>query len=129
MNTKLAYSLASALPNVTIKDHFGSDAFSTKRMFLTLWSDSNKASIRLSPEKQQEFLSIDGEGFTAIDNAWGRMGWTSVNLEYVDKADFKAALEFAWSFSQTTTAKKAKTKKLATKKSKRPKNKKTLSSR
>ncbi len=100
--------MAKALPEVSVKDHFGSNGFSTnKRMFLTLWHDQKKANLRLRPEEQQHFLSIDGDAFTQIENAWGRQGWTAVNLEFVDKSDFKKALTSAWKYSQTKSAKQS----------------------
>ena len=82
MNSKQAFELAQALPQVTIKDHFGRDGFSAnKRMF---------------------------HAFTEIDNAWGRQGWTAVNLRYVEKFDFQKALQSACEYSKVKTAKVAK---------------------
>lgn len=109
MTVKQAYELAKSLPEVSIKDHFGSDGFSAhKRMFLTLWLDTNRANLRLSPAEQKHFLSLDGEGFVALDNAWGRQGWTGVNLQYVERADFQRALASAWEYSKTKTPRKGK---------------------
>ena len=111
MNSKRVYELAQVLPEVSIKDHFGSDGFSAnKRMFLTVWNDQKKANLRLSPEEQKRFLSMDGEAFAQIDNAWGRQGWTTVNLEFVDNADFQKALESAWNYSKTKSAQPSKSK-------------------
>ncbi len=100
MTSKQLYELATQLPDVSIKDHFGSDGFSAnKRMFLTIWHDKNKANIRLSPENQREFLISDEESFAEIDNAWGRQGWTSVHLKFIDRERAQKALELAWQYS------------------------------
>ncbi len=117
--------MARALPDVSVKDHFGAEGFSAnKRMFLTVWHEHNKANLRLSPEEQRRFLSVDGEAFSPIDNAWGRQGWTSINLAYVEKADFQKALAAAWDYSKikstklVTPKKKSATKKKLVRKSK-----------
>ena len=93
--------LVRALPEVTEKDHFGTDAFiANKRHFMTVSHAQNSANLRLNLEKQHELLATDGEGFVEIDNAWGRQGWTHVELAFVDPAQFKEAMEFAWEFSK-----------------------------
>ncbi len=79
------------------KFHFGSDAFSAnKRIFATVWYDKNTVNLRLSPDEQKRLLLLDGEGFVEIDNAWGKQGWTTVQLEFVDKEQFLDALKSAW---------------------------------
>jgi hypothetical protein len=37
--------------------------------------------------------------FCPIDNAWGRQGWTMVNLDRIDVEELRAALETAWRHS------------------------------
>lgn len=97
MTSQLACELIRKLADVREKDHFGSDAFSTgKRMFATVWHENQSANLRLSPELQHHFLSQDGEAFSAIDNAWGRQGWTRVHLQFVAQDQFLAALNAAW---------------------------------
>ena len=110
--------MAKELDGVIEKDHFGSDSFSAnKRMFATVWHDHNSVNLRLSPKEQKEFLSMDGEGFLEIDNAWGRQGWTKVQLEFVDVDEFKSALLAAWKYSAVAVS-RAGTKKPA--KNKKP---------
>ena len=67
--------MAQALPDVPVRDHFGSGAFYVHRIFATVWHDKNCVNLNLNLEQQQRFLLIDGEGFSQIDNAWGRRGW------------------------------------------------------
>ena len=115
---------------MTVKDHFGSDAFSAnKRMFITIWHESNSANLRLNSELQKKFLELDGEAFTMIDNHWGSIGWTSVHFKYVEKEDFLAAVKAAYEFSaekiavkqKGTALKKTNGKKTTEKKSSTPK--------
>jgi hypothetical protein len=63
--------------------------------------------LRLTPEQQRSFVEIDGEGFREIDNAWGRQGWTTANLEFLDADQFTAALRVAWRNSVDAAAKRA----------------------
>jgi YjbR len=97
LTAKRALELVRELPDLTEYDHFGSNAFKGKgSTFVTVWETKNTANLRLSPEEQRRFVMLDGEGFVEIDNAWGRQGWTTVNLEFVDEAAFREALTSAW---------------------------------
>jgi hypothetical protein len=108
LTTKLACDLARALPDVTVKDHFGSDAFRTPGgIFATVWHATRTVNLRFTPEQQRSFVEIDGEGFREIDNAWGRQGWTTANLEFLDADQFTAALHVAWQNSVDAAAKRA----------------------
>lgn len=89
--------MARSLEGVTEKDHFGSDAFCANgRIFATVWHDKNECNLMLNLEQQRNFLAIDGEGFSQIDNAWGRKGATNVQLDFVDREQFLDALKAAW---------------------------------
>lgn len=101
MNSKVAYKLASQLDGVKIKDHFGSDSFSSSvRMFLTIWHDKNQANIRFDLDDQKRFLSLDGEAFSEIENSWGKQGWTTLHFDFIEKSVFQEALKSAWKTSQ-----------------------------
>jgi hypothetical protein len=123
LSSKMACEIARSLPNVSEKDHFGSDAFyANKRIFATVWHNKNQVNLRLSPEQQYSFLEKDGEAFIEIPNAWGGQGWTTVQLEFIDRALFAAAAKAAWETSaikfSRTPASKSSPKKTAKKKRK-----------
>lgn len=100
LTAQKACEMAETLDGVTVKDHFGSDAYcANKRIFATVWHDKNEVNLRLSLEEQLHFLSLDGEGFVEIDNAWGRQGFTKVQLDFVDPKNFAKALKSAWEHS------------------------------
>ena len=97
LTTKQACDLARALPEVSEKDHFGSDAFRTPGgTFATVWHEKKTVNLALTPDQQRRFAELDGEGFVPIDNAWGRQGWTTANLEFVEREQFVEALRTAW---------------------------------
>lgn len=100
MTTLRACELAKALLGVTKKEHFGSEAFvANNRMFATVWHDQKKVNLRLSLQDQSKFLSLDGEAFIEIQNAWGKQGWTCVQTQFIETALFTQALQCAWKFS------------------------------
>ena len=97
LTSKQAGEIAAALAGVTVKDHFGSDAYRTDGgIFATVWHATRTVNLNLTPEQQRQYVAIDGEGFIEIDNAWGRRGWTTANLDFLERADFEAALHAAW---------------------------------
>jgi hypothetical protein len=107
LTTTQACELARELPDVTAQDHFGSDAFRTPGgIFATVWHDKQTVNLMLTPEQQRRFVALDGNGFVAIDNAWGRKGATTANLEAVDAALFVEALRTAWHNSAEKAARR-----------------------
>jgi hypothetical protein len=107
LTTKKACELAGALPDVTMQDHVGSDAFRTPGgIFATVWHDKNIVNLALTPEQQQRFVVLDAEAFVPIDNAWGRQGWTTAKLRRVDRAQFVEALSTAWHNSAEKAARR-----------------------
>lgn len=108
LTTKQACELAGAMPDATVKDHFGSDAFRTPGgIFATVWHDKNTVNLMLTPEQQRRFVATDGAGFVAIDNAWGRNGATTANLAVLDRERFLEALRTAWHNSAEKAARRA----------------------
>lgn len=105
MNSSQAYKIAEKLNGTTVSDHFGSEAFAANgRNFLTIWHETNSANVRLSLGDQKKFLDLGGDAFVEIDNAWGRQGWTKIQLEFVEKADLEKAIHAAYVYSATKTA-------------------------
>jgi YjbR len=98
LTTTRVCEIARALPGVTEYEHFGSDAFRTKGgTFVTVWRTKNSVNLKLTVEQQRRFVLLDGEGFVEIDNAWGRQGWTTANLEFAPDDAVREALQVAWS--------------------------------
>jgi len=122
LTTKRACELARALPEVSEYDHFGGDAFRTVGgTFATVWHSKGSANLNLTVEQQRRFVLIDGEGFVEIDNAWGRRGWTTANLEFVDEGAFRDALLAAWGNTTNKPARPRTTREKTGKRRTRPK--------
>jgi hypothetical protein len=59
LSTKTACKMAGALDGVTLKDHFGSDAYcANKRIFATVWHEKNEVNLRLSVEQQRRSAAL-----------------------------------------------------------------------
>lgn len=105
ISLQTALKILRALPGVTEKDHFGSDAFAANgRNFATVWSDDDTVNLRLSPADQREFLENGGEAFREIDNGYAKMGWTTVVLEFIDIRLFRTAARAAHEHSAVKTS-------------------------
>jgi hypothetical protein len=121
LTAKQAGEMAAQLPGVGIRDHFGSDAYRTDGgIFATVWHERKIVNLKLTVEQQRQFVERDGEGFVEIDNAWGRQGWTTANLEFLEREDFEEALRSAWQNSATKAARRATKKTPKALKKKRP---------
>ncbi|MGU3361704.1 MmcQ/YjbR family DNA-binding protein [Methylobacterium sp. M6A4_1b] len=89
--------LASALPEVVEGAHSGHPDFRVLgRIFATLWVDEERVVLRLSRVQQEAWIEAGPNLFEAVEGAWGRRGWTSLNLWEADEATLLAALLAAW---------------------------------
>src|SRR3954469_20388450 len=100
LSSKSAAEMAAALPDVSMKDHFGGDAFyANKRIFATVWHDNNEVNVRLKPTQHHYSQEKGGEAFRVIPNSWGQQGWIAICLEFIEKELFEEALKAAWETS------------------------------
>ena len=100
MTTKRACLLLRALPDVTVKDHFGSDAFRANgRIFATVWHDKNEVNLMVTPAQQEALLGRDGDGYSKVPNKWGDGGATTAHLSFLDEEDFVVGMQLAYATS------------------------------
>ena len=90
--------LALALPETAEGAHMGHPDFRVRgKIFATLgWRDPAWGVVKLAPEDQEMRLSTEPELFVALNGAWGRRGWTRMNLAAADEATLLSALLAAW---------------------------------
>ncbi len=120
LSARAAAEIAKSFPEVSVKDHFGGDAYcANKKIFATFWPDKKQVNLMLTPTQQNKFLEIDGEAFSPVPNKWGEKGATTVHLEFVEKEVFRTALKAAWESSNLKPVIKAKAKKHSKVKSKK----------
>jgi hypothetical protein len=76
--------------------HFDCRAFKARITFATLAPDELSANIKFAPDEQALKCAVAPNAFAALENAWGRRGWTCATLAALSEAELKAALEMAW---------------------------------
>jgi YjbR len=88
--------IALSLPGVAEYSHFDRRAFKARVTFATLAPDESSANIKFAPDEQALKCAVAPDAFAALDNAWGRQGWTRATLAALSEPELKAALEMAW---------------------------------
>ncbi len=79
------------------KPHFERTAFTVnKKIFATLSLKDKTLNLRFTPQVQFIFCPPGSDIIFPIDNAWGRQGWTTVNLDKATKKLVKSALAEAY---------------------------------
>ncbi len=76
--------------------HFDRRAFKARVTFATLAPDELTANIKFAPDEQALKCAVAPDAFAALDNAWGRRGWTRAILGALSEAELEFALEMAW---------------------------------
>ncbi len=97
--------LAMQLEGVEEQPHFEKASFRVKKkIFLTVSADNTKATLKLSLIDQDVFHKYGPDIFYPVPNAWGKQGWTIVDLKKVRSDMFRDALTQAYNETSRTTA-------------------------
>jgi len=89
--------MALALDGVIEAEHMGNPDFRVGgRIFATLQHDLRTAAVTLSPEDQAHFVAEAPGVFSPESGAWGRAGWTRIQLAPADEELVGEALTLAW---------------------------------
>ena len=92
-----AKTMALLLEGTAEKPHFERTAFTVnKKIFATLSSKDATLNVKFTPQVQFIFCPPESDVIFPVDNAWGRQGWTTVNLKKANKKLVKSALEEAY---------------------------------
>ncbi len=77
--------LALSFPETTEEPHFEKISFRVKKKIFATYDDKNKrACIKLSEIDQDVFSSADKTIIYAVDNKWGKQGWTLMEMNKVN---------------------------------------------
>ncbi|MBL0743156.1 MmcQ/YjbR family DNA-binding protein [Chryseolinea lacunae] len=88
---------ALALPEAVQQPHFEKTSFRIrKKIFATLDVPGQKAVVKLSAIDQSVFSKYDDAIIYPVPGAWGKQGWTMIELKTVRKSIFKDALHTAY---------------------------------
>ena len=97
--------LALALEGTTSAPHFDRTAFKVRRIYMTLAGDGKSLNLKLTPEEQDFKTMLAPEIFAALDNGWGRQGWTAVDVAAISKDELAAVLQMAWEHGRARSPK------------------------
>ncbi|MGU3540265.1 MmcQ/YjbR family DNA-binding protein [Methylobacterium sp. A54F] len=90
-------AIALMLPEVIEGAHQGNADFRVAgRVFATLWTLEDRTVLRLPPEQQAMRVEAEPELFAPVPGAWGRRGWTNLDLPECDEETLRSALLAAW---------------------------------
>ena len=89
--------VALSLPEVEERSHFGKPDFRVRnKIFAGLSSDGRVANLKLSSDVQAQVLALTSSAFRPCEGAWGRSGWTYVELALADVRQLEPLVELAW---------------------------------
>jgi hypothetical protein len=89
--------LALSFPETEETAHFENRAFKVKKkIFVTLNEKEARCCVKLTPIDQSAFCTFDLNVIFPVPNAWGKQGWTLINLKKVKKAMLLDALTTAY---------------------------------
>lgn len=82
-----------ALPEAEEHPHFIKAAFKVKKkIFATLDEQNKTLVVKLTEEEQYAFSAFDNTIIHSVGGAWGKQGWTSIDLKRVPKETFREAV-------------------------------------
>jgi hypothetical protein len=89
--------LALMLPETVAGAHSGNPDFRVGgRVLATLWVEEARVVLRLAPADQAALCEAEPDLFTPLDGAWGRRGWTNLDLDLCAEETLRDALLAAW---------------------------------
>ena len=111
VSRKRALDLALSLENATSYPHFERVAVRTpRRTFATFALRGDDVNFAFDLALQEHFCALAPHAIAPVAGGWGRMGWTSCDLNAVDLATFKAALLAAHARSNVPPARRPRAK-------------------
>lgn len=96
VTVKEVHNWALAFPEAVEMPHFEKTSFRVaKKIFATLDVKNQKVVVKLN-EIDQSVFSAGDTGISPVQNAWGKQGWTIIDLKKVRKTLFKDALHTSY---------------------------------
>ena len=86
-----------ALEGVEERAHMGHPDFRLQgRIFASLMADGVRANVKLTPDEQAAFMDEAPRTFAPAAGAWGRQGWTTIQLAAAKESEVRGACVLAW---------------------------------
>ncbi|OSZ79249.1 hypothetical protein CAP35_13630 [Chitinophagaceae bacterium IBVUCB1] len=92
-----ARKLAMAFDEVTEEPHFEVTSFRVKKkIFATMNVPEKRMTLKLTPIDQNVFCTYNNTVVYPVPNAWGKQGWTHINLQTIPKEMLQDILTVAY---------------------------------
>lgn len=89
--------LAHSFPEANERPHFEKTSFRIKeKIFATLSEKDKRCTVKLSPVDQSVFVNFNPSIIYPATGAWGKQGWTIIEIKQVRKDLFIDALTTAY---------------------------------
>jgi len=89
--------LALSMPEAEERSHFGQPDFRVRnRIFAGLSVDGLRGTLKLPVDVQSEVLALCSAAFSPCPGAWGRSGWTYVELARAVLEQLQPLMQTAW---------------------------------
>lgn len=88
--------LALAFAEAKESSHFGKADFRVRNKIFASLPDANTGVAKLLPEQQHMLMETGPAAVSPAAGAWGRQGWTRIDLTQTDKAMLESVLTMAW---------------------------------
>ncbi|MBL7683614.1 MAG: MmcQ/YjbR family DNA-binding protein [Flavipsychrobacter sp.] len=86
ITTATARKLATTFDEVTEEPHFEVTSFRIgKKIYATMNEPEKRMTVKFTTFDQDVFCTFDKEVIYPVPNAWGKQGWTHVNLKKIRK--------------------------------------------
>ena len=96
-NFSTLQQLCLSLPESNEEPHFEKTSFRVKgKIFATFDVKKNCATVKLSAVEQDVFCSANEGLVYPVDNAWGKQGWTLVEISKIKKELLEAIVKSAY---------------------------------
>jgi hypothetical protein len=91
-----ARELALALPEAVEKAHMGHADFRVRDRIFASLPKPGQMTLRLEQGDQAAVVATAPETFAPAAGAWGRQGWTVVQLAHADREELRELVIDAW---------------------------------
>ncbi len=97
LTLKTIQALALSFPDTDQHPHFDLISFRVnKKIFATLNMPVKRCTLKFNLEFQDIFTSLGKGKIYPVPNAWGKLGWTTVELRDMKKDFLRDALLISW---------------------------------
>jgi hypothetical protein len=97
-------ALALSQPEAEEKSHFGQADFRVRnKIFAGLSRDGTRGNLKLTFRIQAQLRGRDPKTFVPCAGAWGRRGWTYVELAHADYSELEPLMHAAWRLTAPKT--------------------------